>query len=221
MIFFRYARFVGRDFGGKFGKGCFVERVKEDGVFMCFRCVFFGRWYVFQVMVVERRGKVDLVFRVYNYCVDCEEISKWIMDKTKVVEFIKDFSRDLVGVIVIQRKLLGLEYDVIVIKVRTGVLERESLQLMELYFEQRDDIGQRQKYVEELWQGLQRVLEGQEVLLGEVSQLQVFLQDLDNFQFWLFVIQKVVVFEDIFEFFSEVEQFLQQYAVIKDDIDRY
>lgn len=188
---------------------------------MCFRCVFFGRWYVFQVMVVERRGKVDLVFRVYNYCVDCEEISKWIMDKTKVVEFIKDFSRDLVGVIVIQRKLLGLEYDVIVIKVRTGVLERESLQLMELYFEQRDDIGQRQKYVEELWQGLQRVLEGQEVLLGEVSQLQVFLQDLDNFQFWLFVIQKVVVFEDIFEFFSEVEQFLQQYAVIKDDIDRY
>nr|XP_008517198.1 PREDICTED: LOW QUALITY PROTEIN: spectrin beta chain, erythrocytic [Equus przewalskii] len=162
------------------------------------------RWHAFQAMVAERRGKVDSALRVHNYCVDCEETSKWIMDKTKVVESTKDLSRDLAGVIAIQRKLSGLEHDVTAIKARTGALERESLQLMESHPEQRDDIGQRQKYVEELWQGLQRALEGQEASLGEASQLQAFLQDLDNFQSWL-----------------SAEQLLQQHAAIKDDIDRH
>lgn len=212
---------MGRDSGGKSGKGCPVERVKEDGVSMCPRCVPLGRWHAFQAMVAERRGKVDSALRVHNYCVDCEETSKWIMDKTKVVESTKDLSRDLAGVIAIQRKLSGLEHDVTAIKARTGALERESLQLMESHPEQRDDIGQRQKYVEELWQGLQRALEGQEASLGEASQLQAFLQDLDNFQSWLSVTQKAVASEDTPESLPEAEQLLQQHAAIKDDIDRH
>ncbi|XP_046506804.1 spectrin beta chain, erythrocytic isoform X2 [Equus quagga] len=179
------------------------------------------RWHAFQAMVAERRGKVDSALRVHNYCVDCEETSKWIMDKTKVVESTKDLSRDLAGVIAIQRKLSGLEHDVTAIKARMGALERESLQLMESHPEQRDDIGQRQKYVEELWQGLQRALEGQEASLGEASQLQAFLQDLDNFQSWLSVTQKAVASEDTPESLPEAEQLLQQYAAIKDDIDRH
>lgn len=179
------------------------------------------RWHAFQAMVAERRGKVDSALRVHNYCVDCEETSKWIMDKTKVVESTKDLSRDLAGVIAIQRKLSGLEHDVTAIKARTGALERESLQLMESHPEQRDDIGQRQKYVEELWQGLQRALEGQEASLGEASQLQAFLQDLDNFQSWLSVTQKAVASEDTPESLPEAEQLLQQHAAIKDDIDRH
>lgn len=188
---------------------------------MCPRCVPLGRWHAFQAMVAERRGKVDSALRVHNYCVDCEETSKWIMDKTKVVESTKDLSRDLAGVIAIQRKLSGLEHDVTAIKARTGALERESLQLMESHPEQRDDIGQRQKYVEELWQGLQRALEGQEASLGEASQLQAFLQDLDNFQSWLSVTQKAVASEDTPESLPEAEQLLQQHAAIKDDIDRH
>ncbi|XP_070369884.1 spectrin beta chain, erythrocytic isoform X3 [Equus asinus] len=179
------------------------------------------RWHAFQAMVAERRGKVDSALRVHNYCVDCEETSKWIMDKTKVVESTKDLSRDLAGVIAIQRKLSGLEHDVTAIKARMGALERESLQLMESHPEQRDDIGQRQKYVEELWQGLQRALEGQEASLGEASQLQAFLQDLDNFQSWLSVTQKAVASEDTPESLPEAEQLLQQHAAIKDDIDRH
>ncbi|XP_046502895.1 spectrin beta chain, erythrocytic [Equus quagga] len=179
------------------------------------------RWHAFQAMVAERRGKVDSALRVHNYCVDCEETSKWIMDKTKVVESTKDLSRDLAGVIAIQRKLSGLEHDVTAIKARMSTLERESLQLMESHPEQRDDIGQRQKYVEELWQGLQRALEGQEASLGEASQLQAFLQDLDNFQSWLSVTQKAVASEDTPESLPEAEQLLQQHAAIKDDIDRH
>ncbi|XP_058423092.1 spectrin beta chain, erythrocytic isoform X2 [Diceros bicornis minor] len=177
------------------------------------------RWQAFQAMVSERRAAVASALRVHNYCVDCEETGKWITDKTKVVESTKDLGRDLAGVIAIQRKLSGLERDVTAIRDRVGALERESRQLMESHPEQREEIDGRQKYVMELWQGLERALEGQEASLGEASQLQAFLQDLDNFQSWLSVTQKAVASEDMPESLPEAEQLLQQHAAIKDDID--
>uniref|UniRef100_A0A2I3FRY9 Spectrin beta chain n=1 Tax=Nomascus leucogenys TaxID=61853 RepID=A0A2I3FRY9_NOMLE len=177
------------------------------------------RWQAFQTLVSKRREAVDSALRVHNYCVDCEETSKWITDKTKVVESTKDLGRDLAGVIAIQRKLSGLERDVAAIQARVDALERESQQLMDSHPEQKEDIGQRQKHLEELWQGLQQALQGQEDLLGEVSQLQAFLQDLDDFQAWLSITQKAVASEDMPESLPEAEQLLQQHAGIKDEID--
>ncbi|XP_006891866.1 PREDICTED: spectrin beta chain, erythrocytic [Elephantulus edwardii] len=177
------------------------------------------RWQAFKTMVSERREAVDSALRVHNYCVDCEETSKWIMDKTKVVESTKDLGRDLAGVIAIQRKLSGLERDVAAIQARVGALERESQQLMESHSELKEDISQRQAYVEELWQGLQQALKGQEASLGEASQLQAFLQDLDDFQAWLSMAQKAVASEDTPESLPEAEQLLQQHAAIKEEID--
>ncbi|XP_040831374.1 spectrin beta chain, erythrocytic [Ochotona curzoniae] len=178
-----------------------------------------SRWQKFQAMVSERREAVDSALRVHNYCVDCEETSKWIMDKTKVVESTKDLGRDLAGVIAIQRKLSGLERDVAAIQARVGSLERESQRLMESHPELKEDISKRQEYVEELWQGLQQALQGQEASLGEASQLQAFLQDLDDFQTWLSMAQKAVASEDMPESLPEAEQLLQYHQAIKDDID--
>ncbi|CAK6431996.1 unnamed protein product [Pipistrellus nathusii] len=177
------------------------------------------RWQAFQAMVSDRREAVGSALRVHNYCVDCEETSKWIQDKTKVVESTKDLGRDLTGVIAIQRKLSGLERDVAAIQARVGALERESQRLMASHPELKEDIGRRQAYVEELWQGLQRALQGQEASLGEASQLQAFLQDLDNFQGWLAMAQKAVASEDTPESLPEAEQLLQQHAAIKDEIE--
>ncbi|XP_023611581.1 spectrin beta chain, erythrocytic [Myotis lucifugus] len=177
------------------------------------------RWQAFQTMVSDRREAVGSALRVHNYCVDCEETSKWILDKTKVVESTKDLGRDLTGVIAIQRKLSGLERDVAAIQTRVGALERESRWLMESHPELKEDIGRRQAYVEELWQGLQQALQGQEASLGEASQLQAFLQDLDDFQGWLSMAQKAVASEDTPESLPEAEQLLQQHAAIKDEID--
>ncbi|XP_004698710.1 spectrin beta chain, erythrocytic isoform X1 [Echinops telfairi] len=177
------------------------------------------RWQAFNTMVLERREAVDSALRVHNYCVDCEETSKWIVDKTKVVESTKDLGRDLAGVIAIQRKLSGLERDVAAIQSRVGALERESQRLMESHPELKEDIGRRQAYVEELWQGLQRALQGQEASLGEASQLQAFLQDLDDFQAWLSLAQKAVASEDTPESLPEAEQLLQQHEAIKEEID--
>lgn len=178
-----------------------------------------GRWQAFQTMVSDRREAVDSALRVHNYCVDCEETCKWIMDKTKVVESIKDLGRDLAGVISIQRKLSGLERDVAAIQARVGALERESQRLMGSHPELKEDIGGRQAHVERLWQGLQQALNDQEASLGEASQLQAFLQELDNFQAWLSMAQKAVASEDMPESLPEAEQLLQQHAAIKDEID--
>ncbi|XP_045678064.1 spectrin beta chain, erythrocytic [Phyllostomus hastatus] len=177
------------------------------------------RWQAFQTMVSDRREAVDSALRVHNYCVDCEETSKWITDKTKVVESIKDLGRDLAGVISIQRKLSGLERDVAAIQARVGALERESQRLIGSHPELKEDIGGRQAHVEKLWQGLQQALNDQEASLGEASQLQAFLQELDDFQSWLSMAQKTVASEDMPESLPEAEQLLQQHAAIKDEID--
>uniref|UniRef100_A0A8C6RGM6 Spectrin beta chain n=1 Tax=Nannospalax galili TaxID=1026970 RepID=A0A8C6RGM6_NANGA len=177
------------------------------------------RWQAFQEVVSVRREAVDSALRVNNYCVDCEETSKWIIDKTKVVESTKDLGQDLAGVIAIQRKLSGLERDVFAIQDRVGALERESQQLMESHPEQKEDIGRRQADVEKLWKGLQDALQGQELSLGEASKLQAFLQDLDEFQAWLSMAQKAVASEDMPESLPEAEQLLQQHAAIKEEID--
>ncbi|KAL1791432.1 hypothetical protein HispidOSU_031447 [Sigmodon hispidus] len=177
------------------------------------------RWQAFQAVVSEQRKSVDSALRVNNYCVDCEETSKWIMDKTKVVESIKDLGQDLSGVIAIQRKLSGLERDVVAIRDRVGALERESQYLMESHPEQKEDIGQRQANVEELWKGLQDALQGQELSLSKASKLQAFLQELDDFQAWLTMAQKSVASEDMPESLPEAEQLIQQHEAIKEEIN--
>ncbi|XP_041514121.1 spectrin beta chain, erythrocytic [Microtus oregoni] len=179
------------------------------------------RWQDFQAVVSEQREAVDSALRVNNYCVDCEETSKWIVDKTKVVESIKDLGQDLAGVISIQRKLLGLERDKLAIQDRVSALQRESQHLMESHPEQKEDIGQRQADVEKLWKGLQDALQDQELSLGEASKLQAFLQELDDFQAWLSMAQKAVASEDMPESLPEVEQLLQQHAAIKEEIDAH
>lgn len=198
---------------------CIIGPYKEDGVSVS--PISLGRWQEFQTMVLERREAVDSALRVHSYCVDCEETSKWVMDKTKVVESTKDLGRDLTGVIAIQRKLSGLERDVAAIHARVDALRQESQQLMESHPELKKDIGQRQAYVEELWQALQQALKSQEASLGEASLLQAFLQDLDAFQAWLSTAQKDVASKDMPESLPEAEQLLQQHAAIKDDIDRH
>uniref|UniRef100_A0A8C8XDM1 Spectrin beta chain n=1 Tax=Panthera leo TaxID=9689 RepID=A0A8C8XDM1_PANLE len=178
-----------------------------------------SRWLAFQTVVSERREAVNSALRVRNYCVDCEETSKWIEDKMHVVRSTKDLGQDLAGVIAIQRKLSGLERDVAAIQARVGALERESQELMASHPEQRMDIGQRQACVEQLWKDLQEALQEQEASLGEASQLQAFLQNLDDFQSWLSMAQKAVASEDMPESLPEAEQLLQQHAAIKDEID--
>lgn len=179
------------------------------------------RWDVFQEKVGQRQKAVDLALSLHNYCVDCEETRKWILDKTKVIQSTQEMSRDLAGVIAIQRKLYGIERDLAAIQTRLGVLQEEARRLAEELPDLAPDIYSQLTTINGLWQELQRTLQSQEASLGEASKLQKFLQDLDDFQAWLFKAQQAVASEEVPSSLAEAEQFRQEHAAIKEDIDRH
>uniref|UniRef100_A0A8C4YDN2 Spectrin beta chain n=1 Tax=Gopherus evgoodei TaxID=1825980 RepID=A0A8C4YDN2_9SAUR len=164
---------------------------------------------------------VDLALSLHNYCVDCEETRKWILDKTKVIQSTQEMSRDLAGVIAIQRKLYGIERDLATIQTQLGVLQEEAHRLAEELPDLASDIYSQLTTISGLWQELQRTLQSQEASLGEASKLQKFLQDLDDFQAWLFKAQQTVASEEVPSSLAEAEQFQQEHAAIKEDIDRH
>ncbi|CAM4564671.1 unnamed protein product [Lepidochelys olivacea] len=180
-----------------------------------------ARWHVFQEKVGQRRKAVDLALSLHNYCVDCEETRKWILDKTKVIKSTQDMSRDLAGMIAIQRKLYGIERDLAAIQTRLGVLQEEAQRLAEELPDLASDIYSRLTAISGLWQELQRTLQSQEASLGEASKLQKFLQDLDDFQVWLFKAQQAVASEEVPSSLAEAEQSRQEHAAVKEDINRH
>ncbi|XP_067406754.1 spectrin beta chain, erythrocytic isoform X2 [Emydura macquarii macquarii] len=179
------------------------------------------RWHVFQEKVGQRRAAVELALSLHNYCVDCEETRKWILDKTKVIRSTQEMSRDLAGLIAIQRKLYGIERDLATIQARLGELQQEAQRLAQELPDLASDIYSRLAVVDSLWQDLQRTLQSQEASLGEASKLQKFLQDLDDFQAWLFKAQQAVALEEVPSSLAEVEQFCQEHSAIKEAMDRH
>lgn len=57
--------------------------------------------------------------------------------------------------------------------------------------------------------------------LGEASELQKFLQNLDHFQQWLTRTETAIASEDIPNDLVEAEQLLHDHALIKQEIDTY
>jgi len=57
--------------------------------------------------------------------------------------------------------------------------------------------------------------------LGEASELQKFLQNLDHFQQWLTRTETAIASEDIPNDLVEAEQLLHDHALLKQEIDTY
>ncbi|XP_013917103.1 PREDICTED: spectrin beta chain, erythrocytic isoform X1 [Thamnophis sirtalis] len=180
-----------------------------------------ARWKVFQEMVAQRRKAVDFALSLHNYCVDCEETRKWILEKTKVIESTQDLGKNLAGMIAMQRKLYGIERDLAAIQARLAVLQKEAHRLAEEQPDLADDIFSRLTAVSGVWLDLQNTLQSQEASLGEASKLHKFLQDLDDFQAWLFKAQKAVASEEVPNSLVEAEHLLQHHAAIKEEIDQH
>ncbi|XP_030069865.1 spectrin beta chain, erythrocytic [Microcaecilia unicolor] len=179
------------------------------------------RWRQFQKMVAERRKAIDSALSLHNYCLECEETKNWILEKTKIIESTQDLGKDLTGVIAIQRKLYGIERDLAAIEAKLNNLQEEAQRLAREHSSHAKDIHNRLKDVNDAWNDLQKTLQSREASLGEASQLQKFLQDLDDFQSWLYKSQKAIASEDLPNSLPEAEQLLQQHLAIKDDIDQH
>uniref|UniRef100_A0A8C6XUW3 Spectrin beta chain n=1 Tax=Naja naja TaxID=35670 RepID=A0A8C6XUW3_NAJNA len=172
-------------------------------------------------MVAQRRKAVDFALSLHNYCVDCEETRKWILEKTKVIESTQELGKNLAGMIAMQRKLYGIERDLAAIQARITILQKEAHRLAEEQPDLADDIYSRLTAVSGVWLDLQNTLQSQEASLGEASKLHKFLQDLDDFQAWLFKAQKAVASEEVPNSLVEAEHLLQHHAAIKEEIDQH
>ncbi|XP_034783719.2 spectrin beta chain, erythrocytic-like isoform X1 [Acipenser ruthenus] len=179
------------------------------------------RWDEFKRLVDEKKKNVDSALSLHNYGLECDETETWILEKTHVVESTQDLGNDLAAVITIQRKLYGIERDLAAIQAKLKFLEAEADRLAAEHPENAKDILGRQQELHRVWDDLKQTLRDREDSLGEVSKLQTFLQDLDDFQAWLFKTQKAIASEEIPNSLPEAEQLLSLHNAIKDDIDHH
>lgn len=172
-------------------------------------------------MVEDKKRKVDSAVSLNNYRLECDETEAWIKDKTRVIESTRDLGNDLAAVMTIQRKLFGMERDLAAIDTKLHFLRREADQLAQEHPENADDILAREGELEAAWNALRRTLKDREDSLGEVSKLQTFLQDMDDFQSWLFKTQKAVASDEMPATLPEAEEMLSLHDAVREDINNH
>lgn len=172
-------------------------------------------------MVENKKRKVDSAVSLNNYGLECDETDAWIRDKTRVIESTQDLGNDLAAVMTIQRKLFGMERDLAAISAKLDFLRNEAAQLAEDHPENAGDILKRRAELDNAWDNLKKTLKDREDSLGEVSKLQTFLQDMDDFQSWLFKTQKAVASEEIPTTLPEAEEQLSLHDAVREDISNH
>lgn len=172
-------------------------------------------------MVEEKKKNVDSAVSLHNYRLECDETDAWIKDKTHVIESTQDLGNDLAAIMTIQRKLFGMERDLAAIDTKLTFLRREADQLANDHPEHARDILARRAELDESWDMLKKTLKDREDSLGEVSKLQTFLQDMDDFQSWLFKTQKAVASEEMPATLPEAEEQLSLHDAVREDINNH
>uniref|UniRef100_A0A7N8YMJ8 Spectrin beta chain n=1 Tax=Mastacembelus armatus TaxID=205130 RepID=A0A7N8YMJ8_9TELE len=190
-----------------------TKEVKETQARLNKRC--------FKSMVEQKKRKVDSAVSLHNYGLECDETGAWIKDKTRVIESTQDLGNDLAAVMTIQRKLFGIERDLAAIDAKLIFLSKEADQLATDHPENAADILARRAELDTAWDMLRKTLKDREDSLGEVSKLQTFLQDLDDFQSWLFKTQKAVASEEMPATLPEAEEQLNLHDAVREDINNH
>uniref|UniRef100_A0A7N6BG58 Spectrin beta chain n=1 Tax=Anabas testudineus TaxID=64144 RepID=A0A7N6BG58_ANATE len=165
--------------------------------------------------------KLDSAVSLHNYGLECDETEAWIKDKTRVIESTQDLGNDLAAVMAIQRKLFGIQRDLAAIDTKLTFLRKEADQLAKDHPENAADILARRGELDAAWDTLRKTLKDREDSLGEVSKLQTFLQDMDDFQSWLFKTQKAVASEETPATLPEAEEQLSLHDALREDINNH
>ncbi|KAM9278608.1 spectrin beta chain, erythrocytic [Morus bassanus] len=179
-----------------------------------------NRWDRFRELVSERRRVVGSALRLLNYRLECEETRQWLLSKARAVEATAELGRDLAGVLATQRKLYGIERELAVAEDRLAALRSQADRLAEERPEVAGEVAERLSAAVAAWEELQKALREQAASLGEAGQLRHFLQDLDDFQAWLFGAQKAVAAADeVPASLAEAEDLLQRHEVARQDAE--
>ncbi|NXX45821.1 SPTB1 protein, partial [Tricholaema leucomelas] len=180
------------------------------------------RWDQFRELVSERHRAVGSALRLLNYRLECEETRQWLKSKAQVVEATAELGRDLAGILATQRKLYGIERELEVTKDRLATLRSQAERVAEERPEVAGEAAQRLEAAVAAWEELQEALGERAASLGEVGQLRSFLQDLDDFQAWLFGAQKAVAATDeVPASLAEAEEMLERHEAAWRDMEEH
>ncbi|XP_075019573.1 spectrin beta chain, erythrocytic isoform X1 [Calonectris borealis] len=178
------------------------------------------RWDRFRELVSERRRAVGSALRLLNYRLECEETRQWLRSKARAVEATAELGRDLAGVLATQRKLYGIERELAVTEGRLATLRSQADRLAEERPEAAGEAAERLSAATAAWEELQEALGERAASLGEAGQLRRFLQDLDDFQAWLFGAQKAMAATDeVPASLAEAEELLRQHEAARRDAE--
>ncbi|NXP71229.1 SPTB1 protein, partial [Ramphastos sulfuratus] len=180
------------------------------------------RWDQFRELVSERCQAVGSVLRLLNYRLECEETRQWLKSKAQVVEATTELGRDLAGILATQRKLYGIERELEATKDRLATLRSQAKRVAEEQPKVAGEVTERLEAAVAAWEELQEALGERVASLGEVGQLRSFLQDLDDFQAWLFGAQKAVAATDeVPASLAEAEEMLEQHEAAWRDMEEH
>ncbi|NXJ98435.1 SPTB1 protein, partial [Corythaixoides concolor] len=178
------------------------------------------RWDRFRELVAERRRAVGSALRLLNYRLESEETRQWLQSKARAVEATAELGRDLAGVLATQRKLYGIERELAIAEDRLAALHSQADHLAKERPEVAGEVAQRLAAAVAAWEELQEALRERAASLGEAGQLRRFLQDLDDFQAWLFGAQKAVAATDeVPASLAEAEELLRQHEAAQQDTE--
>uniref|UniRef100_A0A1A8KQC0 Spectrin beta chain n=1 Tax=Nothobranchius kuhntae TaxID=321403 RepID=A0A1A8KQC0_NOTKU len=180
-----------------------------------------NRWSQFRELVDQKKESLNSALGVQNYHLDCNETKSWIKEKTKVIESTQDLGNDLTGVMALQRKLTGMERDLVAIEDKLGGLRGEAQQLGQEHPDQAMAITGRLAEITAVWEEMKNTLKTREESLGEARKLQQFLRELDDFQSWLSRTQTAIASEDMPNTLAEAEKLMAQHEGIKNEIQNY
>uniref|UniRef100_A0A1A8GRL7 Spectrin beta chain n=1 Tax=Nothobranchius korthausae TaxID=1143690 RepID=A0A1A8GRL7_9TELE len=180
-----------------------------------------NRWSQFRELVDQKKESLNSALGVQNYHLDCNETKSWIKEKTKVIESTQDLGNDLTGVMALQRKLTGMERDLVAIEDKLGGLRGEAQQLGQEHPDQAVAITGRLAEITAVWEEMKNTLKTREESLGEARKLQQFLRELDDFQSWLSRTQTAIASEDMPNTLAEAEKLMAQHEGIKNEIQNY
>lgn len=178
-------------------------------------------WAQLRRLVDKKRDDLSSTFGVQTFHIECNETVSWIKEKIRIVQSTEELSRDLAGVMTMQRRLTGLERDMAAIQSKLDQLETEATKLEKDHPDEAMDISKKVQNINSVWYELKEILRRREESMGEAAELQKFLRDLDHFSAWLTRTQKLVASEDIPNNLPEAEQLLNQHQTIKEEIERY
>ncbi|XP_053086825.1 spectrin beta chain, non-erythrocytic 1 isoform X2 [Pangasianodon hypophthalmus] len=179
------------------------------------------RWSQYRDLVDRKKDALNRALGVQNYYLECNETKSWIREKTKVIESTQDLGNDLAGVMALQRKLTGMERDLVAIEDKLGDLGKEADRLAEEHPDQAPGIKGHLGEIKDVWEEMKGTMRAREESLGEASKLQQFLRELDDFQVWLSRTQTAVASEDMPNTLAEAEKLLAQHEGIKNEIRNY